>query len=74
MPRRRRDKIALEKILSELDIGLSIMNRYSKEEFLANEVIKRAMAMTPIRFNRLRWNYESNILKFHGDRWPGCVI
>ena len=45
MPLRRRDKIALEKILSELDIGLSIMNGYSKEEFLANEVIKRAMAM-----------------------------
>lgn len=53
MPLRRRDKIALEKILSELNIGLSIMNGYSKEEFLANEVIKRAMAMTAINIGEL---------------------
>ena len=29
------------------------MNRYSKEEFLANEVIKRAMAMTAINIGEL---------------------
>lgn len=74
MPLRRRDKIALEKILSELDIGLSIMNGYSKEAFLANEVIKRAMAMTAINIGELVWNYESNILKFHRERLPGCAI
>lgn len=69
MPLRRRDKIALEKILSELDIGLSIMNGYSKEEFLANEVIKRAMAMTAINIGELVKTY---IELYLGEvrRWP----
>ena len=53
MPLRRRDKIVLEKILSEIDVGLSIMNGYSKEEFLANEVVKRAIAMTAINIGEL---------------------
>jgi len=53
MPLRRRDKIVLEKILSEIDIGLSIMNECSRDEFLANEVLKRAIAMTAINIGEL---------------------
>lgn len=53
MPLRRRDKIVLEKIISEIDVGLSIMNGYSKKEFLANEVVKRAIAMTAINIGEL---------------------
>lgn len=53
MPLRRRDKIVLEKILSEIDIGLSIMNECSRDEFLANEVLKLAIAMTAINIGEL---------------------
>ena len=43
-----RDKVLLEKIISEIDIAARIMGTKSQAEFLADEILKRAIGMTVI--------------------------
>lgn len=50
---RRRDRITLEKIISEMDIGLQILGDISEQQFLEDEILKRALCMTVINVGEL---------------------
>lgn len=43
-----RDKITILKIIEEIDIGVELLGKVSLEQFLENEMLKRAMGMTCI--------------------------
>ena len=49
----RRDKIALEKIISEMDTGIHFLENTSLEEFMSDELLKRALSMTAINIGEL---------------------
>ena len=48
-----RDKITILKIVEEIDIGIELLGTASLEQFLANEMLKRAMGMTCINVGEL---------------------
>ena len=48
-----RDKIILQKIISEIDKGLMFLGDTRLEEFLNNEMMKYAVAMTAINIGEL---------------------
>lgn len=50
---RLRDKTVLKKICSEIDIATKILNGISLENFLNEETVKRAVAMTAINIGEL---------------------
>lgn len=49
----RRDIIVIKKIISEINVGENLLGNCSMEEFLDNELLKRAMAMTVINIGEL---------------------
>ena len=50
---RLRDKTALKKIVSEINVGLELLGDIPLEDFLNNELMKRAIAMTAINIGEL---------------------
>ncbi|MBQ6976105.1 MAG: DUF86 domain-containing protein [Selenomonadaceae bacterium] len=50
---RRRDKIALQKILNVIDETNEFLENVSEEEFLKNNLLKSATAMSVIRIGEL---------------------
>ena len=44
----RRDRIILQKVIAEIDIGLSMLVSSSMEAFLSSEILKRSLGMTTI--------------------------
>lgn len=52
----RRDKIILQKIVSEIEIIADFFENMSREEFLADEKTKRAIGMTAINVGELTKN------------------
>ncbi|SFT42785.1 Uncharacterized conserved protein, contains HEPN domain [Selenomonas sp. GACV-9] len=48
-----RDKIVLQKIISEIDVGTQMLGDSSLESFLQNEMLKRAIGMTVINIGEL---------------------
>ena len=48
-----RDKIIVQKIADELRIGLDMLGERSLEDFMQDEVLKRALAMTVINIGEL---------------------
>ena len=48
-----RDRIIVQKISEELRIGLDMLGERSMEEFMQDEVLKRALAMTMINIGEL---------------------
>ena len=48
-----RDKIVLQKILSEIDMGKQLLGDVTLEKFLKNEMMRRAIAMTVLNYSRL---------------------
>ena len=48
-----REKIALQKICSEIDVALEFIGDKKLEEFLADELLKRAVGMTAINIGEL---------------------
>ena len=48
-----RDKIAIQKIISELDIAEELLEEITLEEFLRDEKTKRAVCMTVINVGEL---------------------
>lgn len=48
-----RDKITILKIIEEIDIGVELLGKASLEQFLENEMLKRAMGMTCINVGEL---------------------
>lgn len=55
----RRDKIVLQKILSEIDIAEKIISGHSLQEFLSDELLKRAACMTVINIGELVKNLSA---------------
>lgn len=49
----RREKIALQKICSEIDLALKFIGDKKLEEFLADELVKHAVGMTVINIGEL---------------------
>lgn len=48
-----RDKIALEKIVSEITVALDMLSNISFDKFNSDEIIKRAICMTVINIGEL---------------------
>lgn len=48
-----RDKITIEKIISEMSIGIELLGNTDMKEFLADEKLKRALGMTTINVGEL---------------------
>ncbi len=48
-----RDKITILKIIEEIDIGIELLGTISLEQFLENEMLKRALGMTCINVGEL---------------------
>ena len=48
-----RERIALEKICSEIDLALKFVENMTEEEFLTDEKTKRAVGMTAINIGEL---------------------
>lgn len=44
----RRDKIILQKVIAEIDIGSDMLGEVGLEQFLIDEKLKRAICMTVI--------------------------
>ncbi len=49
----RRDFIAIQKMISEMKIGISLLADASLEAFMVNELLKRALSMTCINVGEL---------------------
>lgn len=56
----RRDRIVLEKVLSEIEIAGKFTNNYSLQEFLSDELLKRAACMTVINIGELVKNLSAS--------------
>ena len=50
---RHRDRITLEKIISEISIALHMISNISFDRFNSDEIIKRAVCMTAINIGEL---------------------
>ncbi|MCR5755805.1 MAG: DUF86 domain-containing protein [Acetatifactor sp.] len=62
-----RDKIILQKIISEIEIGTEIIGELSLEEFLSDEKVKRAVGMTVINIGELIKNVTEEMRQSHKD-------
>ncbi|MDY2698441.1 MAG: HepT-like ribonuclease domain-containing protein [Lachnospiraceae bacterium] len=60
-----RDKIILQKVISELTIGIELLGTKSQEEFLKEEILKRALGMTTINVGELVKNLTPEFRKEH---------
>jgi len=47
------DAIVLQKILSEIDIGIDMLGETTKNDFFGNEILERALSMTAINIGEL---------------------
>ena len=56
-----RDKVILEKIISEIDIAMNFMAEKEISEFLEDEMVKRAIGMTVINIGELVKNVTDEI-------------
>ena len=63
----RRDKIVLQKILSEIDMGMHLLGATTLNEFLQNEMLKRAIAMTVINIGELVKNITTEMRAVYPD-------
>ena len=71
---KHRDKIVIQKIISEINVGLQIFNNISFEEFDNNEIIKRAVCMTAINVGELMKLITDNIrFKYIHIPWKAII-
>ncbi len=49
----RRDEIAIKKAIEEINVGVNLLGETSLEDFLTNEMLKRALGMTTINVGEL---------------------
>ena len=63
----RRDRIILQKIISEVDICGEILGDASMGEFLADEKLKRAVSMTIINIGELIKNISDEMRLGHKE-------
>ena len=70
----RRDRIAIEKIISELQIGMDMMNGVTQEAFMQNEMLKRAVCMTTINVGELVKNISDETrLAYPAVEWKAVA-
>ena len=62
-----RDKIILQKIVSEIDVGTEMLGNNNLESFLRNEMLKRAIGMTVINIGELIKNVTDELRTAHPD-------
>ena len=63
----RRDKIVLQKVVGEIDIGLKLLGAASLESFLSDEMQKRAVSMTVINIGELIKNVSDELRLLHHE-------
>ena len=67
-----RDKIVINKVISEIIIGCEILSTFTLEQFVSDEKLKRAVCMTVINigeFIKMSQRIpEKNTLKYLGER------
>ena len=62
-----RDKIIIGKIISEINTGTQILGETTLEEFLNNEILKRAVSMTVINIGELTKNISMETRTEHSQ-------
>ena len=62
-----RDKIVLQKIISEIDVGIQMLGDNTLESFLQNEMLKRAIGMTVINIGELIKNVTDEMRATHPE-------
>lgn len=63
----RRDKIILQKVISEIEIGNDMLGDTQLEEFLQDEKLKRAISMTVINIGELIKNITEETRNAYPD-------
>ena len=58
-----RDQIIIQKILSEIDVGMDMMEKTKLKDFLADEKLKRAISMTVLNIGELVKNITEETRK-----------
>ena len=58
-----RDQIIIQKILSEIDVGMDMMGKTELKDFLADEKLKRAISMTVLNIGELIKNITEETRK-----------
>lgn len=58
-----RDKVIIQKVLSEIDIGMDMMGKENLDDFLADEKLKRAISMTILNIGELVKNITEETRK-----------
>lgn len=58
-----RDKVIIQKVLSEIDIGMDMMGKVNLDDFLADEKLKRAISMTILNIGELVKNITEETRK-----------
>ena len=48
-----RDKITIQKVISEMSVGIELLGNTGLQDFLENELLKRALGMTAINIGEL---------------------
>ncbi len=59
----RRDRIIIQKVLSEINIAFELMGEADMEQFLKDEKLKRAISMTVINIGELVKNISDQARK-----------
>lgn len=63
----RRDKIILQKVICEVDVGMAMLGNSSLEAFLSSEMLKRALGMTAINIGELIKNISPELREQYRD-------
>lgn len=63
----RRDRIVLQKVVSEINIGIELLGNATLPEFLEDELLKRAVCMTVINIGELIKNTSDDLRASHRE-------
>ena len=63
----RRDKLIVQKILSEIDIAFEMLGDTKQDAFLSDEKLKRAVGMTVINIGELVKNISAELREEHRE-------
>ena len=63
----RRDRIVIDKLLSEIDIAFEMLGDCDLDSFLSNEMLKRAVGMTVINVGELVKNITDEMRENHRE-------
>lgn len=68
-----RDMITIQKVISEMQIGIDMLGETDLDMFLENEMLKRALGMTAISMESGRWNERYNSTSLSDTSNGRCV-